>query len=135
MKLTDAQAFINAIISLREEIDDKTASKAISLYPTLKKSNKLISAGTRINYNNTLYRAAVDLWDTEENSPEKAENLWEIILYKDGIRIIPENITAGLVFSKNELGWWKDKIYISLLEANTYTPEQYPRGWEEYIDQ
>lgn len=135
MKLTDAQAFINAIISLREEIDDKTASKAISLYPTLKKSNKLISAGTRINYNNTLYRAAVDLWDTEENSPEKAGNLWEIILYKDGIRIIPEIITAGLAFSKNELGWWKDKIYISLLEANTYTPEQYPRGWEEYTDQ
>lgn len=31
-----------------------------------------------------------------------------------GIRIIPETITSGLAFTKDELGWWGEYIYINL---------------------
>lgn len=129
MKLTDAQAIINAIVSLRESVDDRTASMNSILYPTLKKTEKLIESGTRINWNGELYRAAVDLWDREENNPDNAPSLWEEIQYKNGIRIIPEIITVGLAFFKGELGLWKGEVYISELESNTYTPDQYPLGW------
>lgn len=111
--------------------DDKTASLAVMLSPKLKKDGSLISAGTRIDFNGVLKRATVDLWDTEENSPEKAPSLWEDVLYREGIRIIPETITVTSVFAKGELGWWKDVIYESLIDANVYTPEQYPAGWKE----
>lgn len=111
-------------------LDDKTASTAQTLFPRLKQDGSLIKAGTRINHNGSIKRAAVDLWDTADNSPDNAPTLWEDILYRDGYRIIPDVITAGTAFALDELGWWGDKLYKSLLEANVYTPEQYPRGWE-----
>lgn len=111
-------------------LDDKTASTAPTLFPRLKQDGSLIEAGTRINHNGSIKRAAVDLWDTADNSPDNAPTLWEDILYRDGYRIIPNVITAGTAFALNELGWWGDKLYKSLLSANVYTPEQYPNGWE-----
>ena len=111
-------------------LDDKTASTAPTLFPRLRQDGSLIKAGTRINHNGSIKRAAVDLWDTADNSPDNAPTLWEDILYRDGYRIIPDVITAGTAFALDELGWWGDKLYKSLLPANVYTPEQYPRGWE-----
>lgn len=111
-------------------LDDKTASTAPTLFPRLKQDGSLIKAGTRINHNGSIKRAAVDLWDTADNSPDNAPTLWEDILYRDGYRIIPNVITAGTAFALDELGWWGDKLYKSLLSANVYTPEQYPNGWE-----
>lgn len=111
-------------------LDDKTASTAPTLFPRLKQDGSLIKAGTRINHNGSIKRAAVDLWDKADNSPDNAPTLWEDILYRDGYRIIPNVITAGTAFALDELGWWGDKLYKSLLSANVYTPEQYPNGWE-----
>ena len=111
-------------------LDDKMASTAPTLFPRLKQDGSLIKAGTHINYNGSIKRAAVDLWDTEVNNPDNAPTLWEDILYRDGYRIIPDVITAGTAFALDELGWWGDKLYKSLLSANVYTPEQYPNGWE-----
>ena len=111
-------------------LEDKTASTAPTLFPRLRQDGSLIKAGTRINYNGSIKRAAVDLWDTEANNPDNAPTLWEDILYRDGYRIIPNVITAGTAFALDELGWWGDKLYKSLLSANVYTPEQYPNGWE-----
>ena len=111
-------------------LDDKMASTAPTLFPRLKQDGSLIKAGTRINHNGSIKRAAVDLWDTVDNSPDNAPTLWEDILYRDGYRIIPDVITAGTACALDELGWWGDKLYKSLLSANVYTPEQYPNGWE-----
>ena len=111
-------------------LDDKTASTAPTLFPRLKQDGSLVEAGTRINHNGSIKRAAVDLWDTADNSPDNAPTLWEEIFYRDGYRIIPEVITAGTAFALDEIGWWGDKLYKSLLSANVYTPEQYPNGWE-----
>ena len=111
-------------------LDDKTASTASTLFPRLKQDGSLVRYGTRINWNGELKRASVDLWDTLENDPDHAPTLWEDIDYKDGYRIIPETITAGTAFALDECGWWNGVLYRSKLAANTYTPDQYPRGWE-----
>lgn len=112
------------------ELDDKTASGGAELLPTLSGDGSLVKAGTRINWKGALKRAAVDLWDTAENTPDAAPTLWEDIAYRDGIRIIPETITAGLAFANGELGYWGDSIYKSKLDSNVWTPAQYPDGWE-----
>lgn len=114
-----------------ESLDDKTASEGAELFPRLKEDGKLIPGGKRIDWKGVVKRAAVDLWDTAENNPDNAPALWEDLMYKDGIRIIPEVITVGLAFSKDELGWWKDELYKSLVNANVHTPEQYPPNWEK----
>ena len=112
-------------------LDDATASTAPELFPRLKGDGSLVKAGTRICWGGTLKRAAVDLWDNAENTPDAAPTLWEDIDYRDGYRVIPSVITAGTAFGLDELGWWGDKLYKSKLAANVYTPEQYPAGWEE----
>lgn len=118
-------------------IDDKTASIAPEVFDRLKQVTDpeaeipLIKAGTRINWNGQLKRAAVDLWDTKENNPDNAPTLWEDIAYREGYRIIPSEITAGTAFAKDELGWWNDMLYKSLIDANVWTPEAHAAGWEK----
>lgn len=90
-----------------------------------------MKAGTRINWNGTIKKAAVDLWDTTENSPEAAPTLWKDISYRDGYRIIPETITVTTAFAEGEYGWWGDVLYRSKVNANVYTPEQYQANWEK----
>ena len=119
-----------AIEQAAASLDDKAASTAPALLRQLRQDGKLVSAGTRINWGGTVKRAAVDLWDTAENTPDAAPTLWEDIDYWVGIRIIPVTITATAAFALGELGWWGGKVYKSLLAANVYTPEQYPDGWE-----
>ena len=113
-----------------ESLDDKLASETPELFDKLNENGELVKAGTRINWNGTLKRASVDLWDTAENNPDNAPTLWEDIEYKNGIRIIPEVITVGTAFSKDELGYWGDVLYKSLLDNNVWTPETNPSGWE-----
>lgn len=131
MTRSEAQKLIADIVKLRESATDAQASLAVSVYPTLKQDGSLIKSGTRINHNGMIIRAAVDLYDTETNSPENAPTLWEVLNYKDGYRIIPEVITVGTAFSKGELGWWNDELYKSLVDSNVYTPDQYAPNWSK----
>ena len=113
-----------------ESLDDKDASESVELFPHLKGDGSLINAGTRINWNGVLKQAAVDLWDTDDNTPDNAQTLWADIAYREGIRVIPETITAAQAFALDELGWWDGHIYRSTIAANVYTPDQYATGWE-----
>ena len=87
-------------------LDDKDGSTAVELYPAL----------------------------TGGGAPEAAPSLWEDVLYKNGARIIPATITAGLAFSKGERGYWGDVLYESLLDNNVWTPEAYPDGWKKVAE-
>lgn len=129
--MTRAEAiYLRSIVEqAAASLDDKTASTAATLFPRLKKDGKLIKAGIRVNWNGTIKKAAVGLWDTEENNPDNAPNLWADLDYIDGYRIIPETITVTTAFAKDELGWWDGALYRSLIAANVYTPAAYPAGW------
>lgn len=118
------------IETLTTNLDDATASTVIPLYPSMRYDGSLIRVGTRINWNGSLKRAAVNLWDREDSNPDKAPNLWEDILYREGYRIIPSVITVGLVFALDEIGWWEDALYRSKRADNAYTPAQDPDNWE-----
>ena len=130
MKRAEALKLRKIVETAAVSLDDKTASEGAMLFPRMKQDNSLIAAGTRINWNGAVKRAAVDLWDTAENTPDNAPALWEDLAYKDGIRIIPKAITVGTAFAKDELGWWGDVLYRSLLEANVWTPAEHSAGWE-----
>ena len=125
----EADEFIAAFLRMRDGATDSLASLAIHVYPELSEDGKLIKVGTRINWNGTLKRAAVDLWDTIENNPDNSPSLWEDINYKEGYRIMPTVITVGSAFAKDECGWWDGILYRSLIDANVYTPDQYMAGW------
>ena len=133
MTKAEAIAFRKLVESGAESLNDKAVSTAPAVLQRMYYTDELIKNGTRINWNGTVKRAAVDLYDREEQNPDNAPTLWEDIEYKDGIRIIPETITVGKAFSKDELGWWNGELYKSLLDDNVWTPDANPSGWEKYI--
>lgn len=128
--LENARAQRKALLIAVPSLDDKVASTAADLFPKLNEDGALVPAGTRINWNGVLKRAAVDLWDRADNNPDNAPNLWEDIAYREGYRIIPAVITSTLAFALNEYGWEGDTLYKSLRDGNTYPPSVTPEWWE-----
>lgn len=132
MTREEARALRALIEQAGDSLPDKEASQGPVLMRRLKGKGALIKAGTRINWHGVVKRAAVDLWDTPENTPDSALSLWEDLAFKDGWRIIPKVITAGLAFQPGEKGWWEDALYESIHPtANTWTPEEYPPAWKK----
>ena len=129
--IDNARKLRTAMIKAAIALDDATASTVPEMFPRLNGNGKLMEAGTRINWNGTVKKAAVDLWDTTENNPDNAPTLWVDLAYKDGYRIIPETITVTTAFSDGEYGWWGDTLYRSKVNSNVYTPAVYPDNWEK----
>ena len=123
------------IVQAANALDDKTVSLAPELLGTLTGDGSLVKSGTRINWHGKIKKAAVDLWDTAQNTPDEAPTLWEDVQYRDGYRIIPETIIAILAFSKGEKGWWQDELYESLLAANVWNPSVNPDGWKKITEE
>lgn len=130
MKRKDAIYLRSVIEKATTSLDDAVASTAATLFPGLKQDGSLVKAGTRINWNGVVKKAAVDLWDTANNDPDHAPTLWADLDYKDGYRIIPETITVTTAFGLGECGWWDGVLYRSMREANVYNPAVVPEGWE-----
>lgn len=113
------------------EMDDANASTIPEMFPSLKIDGSLVKAGTRINWNGQLKKAAVDLWDTVENNPDNAPTIWADLNYVNGYRVIPETITVTTAFSKGEQGWWKDGVWESTQDNNVWNPDQFAAGWKK----
>ena len=131
MNLTQAMKLRAAMVTASESLDDKTASTAPEMFGKLKQSGALVKAGTRINWNGVVKKANVDLWDTAENSPENAPDLWSDLAFHDGYRIIPTVFTAELAFSEGETGWWEQDgcYYTAKANGTVWTPSEYPSAW------
>ena len=130
MKRSEALYLRAVLEQAAASLNDKTASTAVTLFPRLKGNGERICAGTRINWKGTIRKAAADLWDTKENDPDHAPNLWAELAYLDGWRRIPEVITTSLAFALGECGWWEGVLYRSRVNGNIYTPAQYADNWE-----
>lgn len=130
-KLIEAARKFRAVVEeMTKSADDQTVSKAPTACPRLKRDGSLVKAGTKIYWKGVVKKNGSDLWDTELNDPDHAPTLWEELAYKDGYRIIPENITVTGAFSNGEKGWWKGQLWESIVSNNVYTPEQYAPNWK-----
>lgn len=116
-------------------LPDKEASEGVELFPRLTGDGALVKAGTRINWNGTVKKSAVHLWDTVENDPDHAPSLWADLEYVNGVRKIPQTdsgiFDATLAFAEGEDGYSAvdSMIYTSRANGNVYTPQLVPDNW------
>lgn len=130
MKRSDAIRYRRMIEQSAAGLSDKDVSNAPEMLPRMRYKGAAIEAGTRINWNGKVKSAAVTLWDREDNNPDNAPNLWEDVDYVNGIRVIPEHISATAPFSEGEEGIDADGVvWVSLYDNNVYTPAQYAANW------
>lgn len=71
-----ARALRPYIVKSAASLTDADASLAPELFTRLTGSGSLVKAGMRINWGGTIKRAASDLWDTAQNTPDAAPALW-----------------------------------------------------------
>ena len=131
MKMSKALKIRSLAMDSAVEMTDPEASSNPEMFPRLKQDGSLVKAGTRINWNGQLKKAAADLWDRAENNPDNAPALWEDLNYTNGYRDIPEVITAALAFAKGEKGWWNGAVWESLYDSNVWNPDQFAAGWKK----
>ena len=64
--------------------------------------------------------------------PEKVPALWLEVAAPGEYREIKANMLSTEAFAKGEIGWYgsRDRLYKSLIDANVYTPDSSPAGWE-----
>ena len=89
--------------------------------------------GVLVKYDGKIYRCCSEHKSQPDWTPDAAHSLWVHLNYKDGIRVIPESISATAAFAKGDLGWWNDILYESLVDNNVYTPEQYAANWKKAV--
>lgn len=120
------------IMAILNASSDQVRSEAVEIHNHWW-VNAIYKVGDVVQYEGKLYRCNLDHTSQETWKPDVSPSLWTQIMYRDGIRIIPEVIPSTQPFAKDEIGWWGDDLYKSLIDANVYTPEQYPAGWQKFV--
>lgn len=120
------------IMTILNNASDQIRSEAVEIHDHWW-INAIYKVGDVIQYDGKLYRCNLAHTSQESWKPDVSPSLWTQIMYRDGIRIIPEVIPSTQPFAKDEIGWWGDDLYKSLIDANVYTPEQYPAGWQKFV--
>lgn len=141
---SDVQAFANY---LRGEAEIKAAAHEAQIYiPDAVAANqpdillepwngdgKAYVKGILVKYEDKTYRCVNAHTSQSDWKPDVAPSLWVHLNYRDGIRVIPESISATAAFAKGERGWWNDILYESLADANVYTPQEYAANWKKAV--
>ena len=130
-----AKKFRALVVKGSVALSDADVSEAPEVLRVLKRDGSLVETGERINWNGDVKRAKVALWDTAENAPDAAPDLWDDINYVDGVRKIPVTdsgiFDATLAFSEGEPGYSTvdELVYVSRVNGNVYTPKLVPGNW------
>lgn len=130
MKRSEAIEMRRAIEHGAASLSDKEVSVTPEILPRMRYTGKAIEAGTRINWYGKVKSAAVTLWDREDCNPDNAPTLWRDVNYRNGIRVIPENIPVTDPFKEGEEGIDdNDVVWVSKYNNNVYTPAQHEANW------
>jgi len=87
--LSKIQAFIDAAVSIRNDMDDNMASNYIDLYSTWI-SGKSYRINERVNYNGILYKVLQDHVSQNDWTPDVAVSLFAKVLTSiDSNEILP----------------------------------------------
>jgi hypothetical protein len=125
---------IDAIVKIRGLVDDVQAVEVKGLYPAWKADVQYV-AGERVLYNEVLYKVLQDHTSQETWTPTDAPSLFAKILIPDE-NVIPEweQPDSTNPYMKGDKVLYKDVVYVSVIDNNTWSPEAYPAGWEVYTE-
>lgn len=116
-----------AILELNQ--DDATALDNIELY-AMWQSGKAYTVGERIQYGDKLYKCVQAHTSQDDWTPDATPALWVIVSVEEWPEFIHPT-GAQDAYNKGDKVTYNGKHYISLMDANVYSPDEYPVGWEE----
>ena len=80
-----------------------------------------------------LYQVLQDHTSAEQWTPDTATSLYKKIgVTEDGYPEWVQPLGATDAYNKGDIVSYNGTLYISTIDANTWSPEAYPAGWEVY---
>lgn len=119
----------NLIQTAINYLPDEEAETVTALFPQWEVA-VAYEAGDRRQYDGLLYRCVQAHTAQSDWTPDKTPALW----VRTSTEEWPEWVRptgAQDAYNRGDKVSFKGEHYISLIDANVYSPEEYPAGWEK----
>lgn len=109
-----------------------------SVFPTYAvgvkyKTKDLFSYGVNEVGDPQLYQVLQDHTSAEEWTPDAATGLYKAVgVTEDGYAEWVQPLGASDAYNTGDIVSYNGVLYRSLIDGNTWAPDAYPAGWEEY---
>ena len=136
--LQAAEQFFRALQMFAASLDDEKALEVATIYDPWK-AGKAYAVGEFVTYgeNSTgdpqLYKVVQDHTSQADWTPDKTPSLYDAIgLDENGYPIWSRPTGAHDAYNTGDIVDYNGTLYKSTINGNTYSPDEYPAGWEVY---
>ena len=110
-------------------LTDEDALQAVELFPQWVVEHAYV-VGERLQYNGVLYRVAQAHTSQADWTPDITPALFVVVSLDEWPEFVqPTGVHDA--YNKGDKVTFNGKHYISLIDANVYSPAVYPAGWQE----
>ena len=110
-------------------LTDEDALQAVELFPQWVVEHAYV-VGERLQYNGVLYRVVQAHTSQADWTPDITPALF-VVVSLDAWPEFVQPTGAHDAYNKGDKVTFNGKHYISLIDANVYSPAVYPAGWQE----
>ena len=132
MKREHALKLRAAIVKASASLPDEDALTAVELFAPWE-SGTAYTMGERIRYGEKLYRCEQAHTSQADWTPDITPAMWTEVAEPGTIPVWRQPSGAQDAYNRGDLVHYptaEDAVYQSLIDANIYSPEAYPAGWQ-----
>ena len=132
MKREHAMKLRQMIVKASASLPDEDALNAVELFPAWK-TDTAYTLDERIRYGGNLYRCEQAHTSQADWTPEKTPALWTEVAEPGTIPVWRQPTGVQDAYNTGDKVHYPtadDPVYESLIDANVYSPEAYPAGWQ-----
>ena len=124
-----ARALRHYIEKAAISLTDEDALQAVELFPQWVVEHAYV-VGERLQYNGVLYRVIQAHTSQADWTPDITPALFVVVSLDEWPEFVqPTGVHDA--YNKGDKVTFNGKHYISLIDANVYSPAVYPAGWQE----
>lgn len=112
-------------------LPDEDALQAVELFPQWV-TGRAYAVDERLQYKNVLYRVVQAHTSQADWTPDITPALFVVVSLDEWPEFV-QPTGAHDAYKKGDKVTFEGKHYISLIDANVYSPAAYPAGWKEQI--
>ena len=113
------------------QLDDAAALDAMAIYPVWE-IGKAYAVNDRRRYGANLYKCVQAHTSQADWAPDATPALWVKVSVEEWPEFV-QPTGAHDAYNTGDKVTYNGKRYISLIDANVYSPDTYPAGWEEQV--
>lgn len=112
-------------------LSDEDALQAVELFPQWV-TDHAYAVNERLQYKNVLYRVVQAHTSQADWTPDITPALFVVVSLDEWPEFV-QPTGAHDAYKKGDKVTFNGKHYISLIDANVYSPSAYPAGWQEQV--